>query len=52
MFRKKIRWYGPSIKSLLLTGIFMFVAKLFLRGIEKQSSWGVKKLLKKNKKRK
>ncbi len=47
MFRKKIKWYSPSIKSLILSGIFMFVAKMFLRGIEKQANGGKKKKIKK-----
>ena len=51
MFRKKIKWYSPSLKSLLLSGIFMFVAKRFLRGIDKQSAWGTKKPFKKKKKK-
>lgn len=48
MFRKKIKWYSPSIKSLILTGFFMMVAKMFLRGIEKQA-YGKKKKIKKGK---
>ncbi len=50
MFRKKIRWYGPSVKSLLLSWIFLFVAKRFLHGIEKQAVWGAKKPAKRKKK--
>ncbi|MGE5671573.1 MAG: hypothetical protein ACM31E_09025 [Fibrobacterota bacterium] len=48
MFRKKIKWYSPSIKSLILSGFFMFVAKMFLRGIEKQA-YGKKPRIKKAK---
>lgn len=50
MFKKRIKWYGPSIKSLILSGIFLFIAKRFLRGIEKQAVWGEKKPVKVKKK--
>jgi hypothetical protein len=48
MFRKKIKWYSPSIKSLILSGFFLFVAKMFLRGIEKQA-YGKQPRIKKKK---
>ena len=43
MSGKKIKWYGPSLKALFLSGIFYLFAKMFLRGIEKQSDWGLKR---------
>jgi len=44
---RKIKWYSPSLKSMILSGIFMLVAKMFLRGIDKQASWGMPKVSKK-----
>ncbi len=36
MFEKKIKWYSPSLKALILSGIFYFFARMFLKGAEKQ----------------
>jgi hypothetical protein len=43
MSRKNKKWFGPPLKALILSGIFYLFSKMFLRSIEKQSDWGLKR---------
>jgi hypothetical protein len=43
MSRKQIKWFGPSLKALFLSLIFYLFSKMFLRGVEKQSTWSLKR---------
>jgi hypothetical protein len=47
MASKKVKWYSPSLKGLLLSAIFYFFARQFLKGAEKQASRGSLKKKKK-----
>jgi|GEM_PF-2792502 len=40
--RRRIKWFGPSLKALLLSWIFLFIAKMFLKGAEKQNKFANK----------
>jgi hypothetical protein len=48
MSRRKVRWFSPSLKSLILSGIFYIFAKLFLKSAEKMANGNKSKKKKKD----
>ncbi len=48
MSKRKVRWFSPSLKSLILSGIFYFFARLFLRSAEKMGNGNKSKKKKKD----
>lgn len=43
MSLKNKKWFGPSLKALILSGIVYLISKMFLRSVEKQSDWSLKR---------